>query len=422
MDFLTTSKMHEKISDVCVRWQTDSPFFAEFLLRFKYKANESVQTVGISIRRGKIYLEYAPSYIDMLLPIEVEGTMMHEIMHLLNKYHDRLQDRIHYIFNAAQDAAINETVLQSTIAGRKLALHKDAIDIKKIKEMGYKGESISETIYDFLYGKAKKIKIYVTGAGGGKCNGNKEDSGNNGTSGENEEDGKIPLYTTDNHEDERESNKSLSEMDKQVIEEIINHARSRSWGSISGNLQSKCESLIKTKDIPWKEKLRMYLSRYVNEPGHLRMNSWVKRNRRDLPLPGIKKLANKLLVSVDTSGSISDSDLQKFFYQIEKIVKDFSNLIIIEWDTKVQRHYMYKKGDWKHIKVQGRGGTDCQDLYNYIQEKLKNVAYMLVNFTDGYFDLNIENYGIPTIWAVVNNDEFVPKFGKVINIKDSIES
>jgi len=422
--------MHEKISDICIRWQSDCPFFAEFLLRFKYKPMPEIGTAGVSIHNGRIHLAYAPDFIEKLSSLQLEGTLVHEIMHILNKFHERVGDRHIFAFNVAQDACINETVVTSTIGGRQLELFKGVVTMEQMKEMGYKGESISEPVYDFIMSKAEQISINSKGAGAGgngkeendstcpDCGGtgmkdNKTCPSCGGTGSKDKK--KKQLNTTDNH---GQMNKRLSEMDKQVIEETVNHAKSRSWGSMSGNLKSKCEDLIKTKRIPWKQKLRMCLSRYVNSPGNIQRNSWAKRNRRNLPLPGIKKLSNKVLVSVDTSGSIDDDDLQKFFGQIEKIVKDFTNLIVIEWDTKVQRHYTYNKGDWKKIEVQGRGGTDCQDLYDYVYNNLRKYAVILVNFTDGYFDLGINHYNIPTVWAVVNNNNFKPGFGQIILIED----
>ena len=393
-------KMNEKITDVCIRWQSDSPFFAEFLLRFKYIEDPKAETCAVCVRNGRIHLKYAPEFIEKLKPIELEAVMMHEIMHILNRFFERLGDRNLEIFNIAQDAVINETIETSTIGGRTLVL-PCGVKMKEIKEMGYKGESISEPVYDFMYSKANIITIKSNGGGGYDAF---------------DKDGKKIFSTTDNHE--KMSSDRLTEMDKQTIEEVINHAKSRSWGTISGNLKSKCEQLLKGKEIPWREKLRTYLSRYVNEPGNIQISSWSKRNRRNLPFPGVKRLANKVILSMDTSMSISNKDIEKFFYQIEKIVKDFSNLIIIEWDTKVQRHYTYHKGDWKKIEVTGRGGTDCQDLYDYVKKNLKEFALMLVNFTDGCFDLRINNYNIPTIWAVVNNKDFKPNFGKVVIIDE----
>lgn len=416
--------MPEQISKVCVKWQTDSPFFAEFLLRLTYKNDPGVGTMAIGMHNRRIMLWYSPEFMEGLKQIQIEGLLVHEIMHILHRFHDRLGTRDKQIFNVAQDACINEIVLKTTIANRRLQLPENGVDIEDIREMGYKGDVISEPVYDFLYEKADKISISSSG-GGDQCQSCSGSGGNSGENGEEDcpscggsgkeknEPGKKKLSTTDNHDYQ----KQLSEIDKQVIEEVINNAKTRSYGNISGNMVGEIKELIKTKSIPWKRKLAMFLARYVNEPGGIYENTWSKRNRRSLPLPGIRKKSKKLVVTVDTSGSVGNDDIQRFFGQIEKLVKDYSSLTIIEWDTQIQHVYQYKKGDWKKIKVHGRGGTYIQPLYDYVKENLRTTS-VVINFTDGYFDWNVEHYSIPTIWAFVNNEMTAP-FGKTLLIKDA---
>jgi predicted metal-dependent peptidase len=224
--------------------------------------------------------------------------------------------------------------------------------------------------------------------------------------------GKTVLQTTDDHSKHRK----LTEIEKAVIQETINNAKTRSWGSISGNMQDEIKGLIKTKKIPWQRKLAMLMSKYVNEPGSIYENTWSKRNRRSLPLPGIRKLSKKIVVTVDTSGSIGQDDLMKFFGQIEKIIKDYSVMTLIQWDTEVQKVEQYKKGAWKSIEIRGRGGTDPQALYNLLHEDFKYLS-VVVNFTDTWFSWDFDHYGIPTIWAVVNNPSFEAPFGKQVMIE-----
>jgi predicted metal-dependent peptidase len=467
--------MPDCISKVCIFWQNNAPFFAEFLLRFNYVQSDSCPTIAVGFRKEtqKLMLVYNQKFLDKLKPMEVEGVCYHEILHVLHKFQDRLGVRDMEIFNIAQDACINKIVEETTIKDRALSIPEGGVKLADIQEMGYQGEPISEHVYDFLESKAHKIYIVSTGAnggkGGGKCptcggsgqaKGNQENESEEGKDDEKNENGssgggnekkeekqdshghtdgqdanghaggtcptcggagqlpkdKIILQTTDDHTQHR----NLSEIEQAVVEDIINTARVKSWGSVSGNGRSYIEELFKTKSIPWQRKLAMILSKYVNEPGNIYENTWARRNRRDLPLPGTRKLSKKVVVTVDTSGSIADEDLQKFFGQIEKIVKDFSSMTLIQWDTKVHSAEPYKKGGWKKIKIHGRGGTAIQDLYDKLHE-MKKVS-VVINFTDTYFDWGFNHYNIPTVWAVVNNPRFEAPFGKTIMIEDDQEA
>lgn len=410
---MTKDNMHERISDISIGWQSSAPYLAEYLLRFKYDPTSGVNTMGVSIKDNHVILAYNPEFVEQLSRSDLEGVLFHEILHVLHKFHDRISNRQHDIFNVSQDACINEIVDKTSISNRLLTVPKGGVKMKSIYDMGYYGKEVSELVYDFLYEKADKIIIESPLMPQDESdNKNKPSDSQRGNAIEVDNEGRKILRTTDNHQ----GHKPLSEVEKAAIEEIINNAKTKSWGSMSGNAISAVKKLTAAKKIPWRKKLSMALSRYVNEPGNVYENTWSKRNRRQLPLPGVKKHSKKLVISVDTSGSISNQDLSLFFGQIEKLVKDFSSLTIIEWDTKVNNRYTYKKGGWRRIKPKGRGGTDVQDLYNYVHKNMKNTS-LLINFTDGYFMWEIENFGIPTLWALVNNS-MKPPFGKVVYVVD----
>ena len=457
------NKMPEKIENISIKWQSESPFFAEFLLRFSYKDDSKhTPTAGVGFASNKMLFFYNKDWIDKLTLPEMEGVCVHEIMHIVNKFHDRLGNRDMQIFNIAQDACINEMIETTTIADQRLVLPKEGVRMKEIQEMGYKGESISELVYDFLEKRATKITIISSGgsgkgdgdqcqtcgAGGGHNHDQKDGAGSGhgqkseeGEDGEGESDGgegneekegkgggkpdnslkgkdRCPscgrkiLRTTDDHRQMKE----LKDVEKAVLEDIINNARTRSWGTISGGMQAHIAELIKVQNIPWQQQLARFMSKFVHEPGQIYENTWSKRNRRSLPLPGVRKLSKKIVVSVDTSGSVADEDIAIFFGQIEKIVKDFSKMTLIQWDTQVNSVETYKKGAYKKITIKGRGGTSPQDLYDRVHKELKGTS-ILVNFTDGYFDWNINYYGIPTLWAVINNDNITVPFGKLVVVK-----
>jgi predicted metal-dependent peptidase len=204
------------------------------------------------------------------------------------------------------------------------------------------------------------------------------------------------------------------ELAESTINEVIEAAKIRGWGNMSGNGTEELKELLKPARIPWKQLLRRAISPLIYDYGPYFENTWSRRNRRSLPLPGMRRLSNRLIVSIDTSGSIGHSELQQFFTEIEKIVKDFSQLIIIQWDTAIQAvEEKYKRGDWRKIKIKGRGGTDVQCVFDYLMEH-KLERYPIVNFSDGYFSMDYDTRGVQNvIWCITS--EVVPKGGKTIH-------
>ncbi|MDR3334549.1 MAG: VWA-like domain-containing protein, partial [Treponema sp.] len=92
---------------------------------------------------------------------------------------------------------------------------------------------------------------------------------------------------------------------------------------------------------------------------------------------------------------------QQFFTEIERIVKDFSQLIVIQWNTCITNvQKTYKRGDWKSITINGKGGTQVQCVFDWMREQ-GYTKYPLLIFTDGYFDYDFNVLGIQRIiWVV----------------------
>jgi len=89
---------------------------------------------------------------------------------------------------------------------------------------------------------------------------------------------------------------------------------------------------------------------------------------------------------------------------MEAIIKACKGSVnLLQWDTKVQSCAPYRSGDWRNIKVVGRGGTDVQDLFEYLH---KNKMYkdLTIVFTDGQFDHNVDLKGCHPIWVTTDTE------------------
>ncbi len=494
-----------EVEDISLRWVKHAPFLSEFLLRFNYYMTESIPTMGVNSRGGRINLYINPKFMrggqmlpkmqwvddkDKVLqedkngnpvdhngkvmdkskvrqfpvfekeangdikldpfgaPImveyesepmtieELEGVLVHEIEHLIRCHGERaLED--HYIWNIAGDMLINDDISTMSIGNRKLELPKGALYLAQATGDGYKGQAVTEELYFWLLDKREQYRNQMqdlmkqAGKGNGQCqscggDGKEKDGQGNetgkpcphcGGTGKNPSNGSgdelfDAIYGSkiDDHSVMEESD-GLAE---QAIKEIIDTAKIRGWGNMSGNGVQKLEELCKGAKINWKTLLRKYLSAAVNSPGNIYENNWSKRNRRGLPLPGVKKLSNKIVVGIDTSGSISDHEVQVFFTEIEKIVKDVGQLVVLQWDTEIKDVWKeYKRGDYKKITIKGRGGTDVQNVYKWMVEE-KMTSYPIVMFTDGWFDYSFDTKKVKTIWCVTNEEKCTVPGGKNI--------
>lgn len=204
-------------------------------------------------------------------------------------------------------------------------------------------------------------------------------------------------------------------LSEETVKEIVETAKMKGWGTISGNMVEMLKELTRPSVVGWKQLLRRALASFTYGYGTAVENTWSKRNRRTKYLPGMRKLNNRAVIGVDTSGSIGTEELQQFFTEIEAIVREVSMLTVVLWDTEIKGVWPeYKKGDWQKIEIAGRGGTSTQLVFDWMVEN-KHENDMLIMLTDGDFSYDYDTHGVETLWCVtVPNNE--PPGGEVIHV------
>jgi predicted metal-dependent peptidase len=91
-------------------------------------------------------------------------------------------------------------------------------------------------------------------------------------------------------------------------------------------------------------------------------------------------MRNHVLLAVDTSASVSSSELQEFLSEMNHIHKTGTDITVVQCDTHMHDPEAFNPK--KEFKVKGRGGTDFQpviDHYNKNSKKYTSIIY----FTDG---------------------------------------
>jgi len=415
-------RIPEKIEKVSLKWVQQAPFFSEFTLRFYYVECETgemeIPTMGVGINRGRLYLYYHKDFLEKISMPILEFVMIHEIMHIISLHQDRkLPEQM--VWNVATDMIINDNITTLRIEGKQVECWDQATYLSHAIQEGYKGAKISEELYEWLYKKYQQYKKQYgsqlqqcelgdgkggegkDGDGGG---GKKKQDGGGGGSG-----GDTPLKRMFRQMDAHDwIKKKLSELDKKVINEVVKSARMRSWGTMSGKMVEYLDALTKDRPLNWKQLLRKYTNIWTHGKGPIRFRSWSKHNRRQLPLPGYKRPHNDLVIAVDTSGSIDQEYFQMFFNEIESIVRDKDKLTILECDTEINKVYEnYRRGDYKRIRLHGRGGTNFGPVFDWMKEHKKSKS-MLIYFTDLWAPWDFNTYGIKCIWCTPSQGENAP--------------
>jgi predicted metal-dependent peptidase len=121
-------------------------------------------------------------------------------------------------------------------------------------------------------------------------------------------------------------------------------------------------------------------------------------------LPHTVKENVEIVTSIDSSGSIGDSEISEFLSEIIGISRSFANLsmTVIVCDAKVHDVYEIRNGfDPKDIKIRGGGGTSCDPIVKFLEEN-KPYAKLWIHFTDGLTELNGGN-PFKSLWVISKN-------------------
>lgn len=178
--------------------------------------------------------------------------------------------------------------------------------------------------------------------------------------------------------------KDMSETDKQIIDSTINeailNAYNKNPGKCPGHIQSILQDILDSKKavVDW----RKLLKRHIKNSFSCKLKNTIHRvSKRYGTSPGIKKEPKQtILVAIDTSGSISDSDLADFFVEIHKIYKEGYQIHVVESDCAISKTWDYK-GKLPEV-IGGRGGTEFDPAIEYANRY--NKQSVIVYFTDGY--------------------------------------
>lgn len=204
---------------------------------------------------------------------------------------------------------------------------------------------------------------------------------------------------------------------RQLIHDAAVHAASRSQGRMPGHLSDLLKQLAEPI-VSWRQIMRLYLGRHLGD----RRKTYSRRDRRrDLfGLPGISHhAAATASVVVDTSGSISKEDLEQFFAEIDALAYR-TRVCILQWDHAFQGFTpRYRRGDWKKIKIHGRGGTDMAAPVEWLLEN-RLIGDVCVMLTDGYCNYT-EPRSFPMLTCITTPGGAEPNWGRVIYLNGKAE-
>lgn len=383
-------KIIDKLTSARIALLIKEPFFGNMATRMKLI--ESDEWLPTAATDGKNFY-YNSDFIEKLSLGELEFLFAHEIMHAILDHIARIGPRDPRKSNRAMDYAVNQILVDNKI-GTPITV------VKPLQNDKYRGLTWEE-IYDLL-------DEDETGDNGGSVIDQHLSSAEDSADG-----GDSPTI----------SEETLKEVRSEIREAMIQSSEV-SAGKVPSEVQRYINKLTRPK-LDWKEILR------ANVQSLIKMDySFTRVNRRTMHsgavLPGMTEEERiELVVAIDTSGSIRNSDLITFISEVKGILDQYRSYKIDLWcfDTQIHNHVTLENDSGDSIEnyePRGKGGTNFDVNFDYMKQK-GITPKIFAMFTDGY---PFRSWGDPnycdTIFILKNNKNTVAPFGQTLYYEDSI--
>jgi Uncharacterized protein conserved in bacteria len=415
------------------------PYYGIILSSMERIPDERIGTIGVAKYGNVFRLIYNPKFLEPLNVDTILSLLKHEVLHLAFNHftlfdNTGISHKERHIRNCAEDLEVNSYLDRSKI--QKEAGGVFAEDLGLEKRLG------TREYYRILIGNDQQQQQQQAQQPQQACNGGQGGgSGSSGDSGDNhqqdqnqqqnqnqnppqnnnqgqgqgqgngssdglsqkeKEDLERLLHGNKTFDDHSMWPKDMSESEKeqltQAVEQMLVFAAEeveKAQGTIPGELVGKIEQ-IRKKPKPvtdWKRHFRRYMG---NEFTEFLRKSKKRPSRRFEDAAGNKhRRKSRILVAIDTSGSVSMPEYLEFFGQIATLSQT-ADFHVVECDTRIQYEYeFYRK---PNETLHGGGGTSFQppiDLYLKHQREYDALVY----FTDGYAGIP-KNTPKDTLWVI----------------------
>ena len=393
----------------------DEPFYARIFARLDKTATTAIPTAGVHFNKEKLRFEllYNPIFFSKLTRAQRIDVLKHEGAHIfLDHCTTRTVAKEHHRqWNIATDLAIN-SYLENLPEGccmpgvgpfAEYPPFKSAEwYFNKLKQDGEPeqdegdGEDGSGDPCDG--GEPGEGQGEGRGDQGGKGPGEPSDGKGQGGS------GKLDDHQFDSHEGWATADE-VSEAEREVarerLREVVRDAvedcdGGKGWGSVHSAMRDELRKEFKRHTINWRSVLRMFVQ--SSQPSKRR--SSIRRLSRRYPWvhPGRRtdKVAN-IAISIDQSGSVSSSELQVFYNELEGLAQ-LANFTVIPFDDKVFEDGIteWKRGETHQWKRWTCGGTNFDAPTQFVNDRKDFDAHIIM--TDMYAP-KPKSSRVPRLWV-----------------------
>ena len=385
------------ISAAKTRLILERPFLGALVLRLPMKAvkPERCKSIGTDVRA----LYYNPEYIENLSLDQTQFVLAHEALHCALSHFARRQNRVKHRWDVACDMAINPILIKDGLKPPPGVLMNSGYE-------GMMAEEIYPYIDDDMEDETHDDHFYneERDQGGSTQQSSDEESG--GSQSKSQSDNDEGDSESDSQDDTSGGPQPLTEREQEQLavqwrQRLAGAAQqAKQAGKLGSNMARLVEHLLQPQ-LPWRMLLARYMTAVARDDYSYQRPS---RREGEAIFPSLKSAQIDIVVVLDTSGSIRDTELQEFVAEVNAIKSQMrARLFMHACDADLCKNGPWIYEPWEEFSmptnITGGGGTCFTPVFDWLDSEVRHPD-LLVYFTDANGKFPDMEPVFPVIWLV----------------------
>jgi len=419
--------LDKKLATARTKLILEKPFLGALVLRLPMVRAKDDWCDATFSNGKKLY--YNEHYIDALSADQTQFVLAHEALHCALSHFARQQNRVQHRWDMACDFAINPMLINDGM--------KPPVDANYLREYdGMTAEEIYPLLQDNDNDQERELEQNLN-----PDSDNEKDDDSGGTpdqhdqkegrdqkqksdsKGQNDDEGEEDGGARENNAGEDNSEQGDGQGKKQqgppeegepdplTPQEI--ESLSLQWqqrmasaaqqaiqaGKMGGSMARMVDHLLQPR-LPW----RMLLSRYMTMVARDDYTYMRPSSRRGDPAvyPSLRSAQLNIVVALDISGSISNSEINEFMSEVDSIKAQMrARITLLVCDSKLDGPWIFEPWDEFTMpkKFKGGGGTRFNPVIEWAEAQ-DEAPNLIVYFTDAQGEFPEQEPTFPVVWLV----------------------
>lgn len=391
----------DKINKAKARLMLEHPYFGTVASSLKLEKNNELLTFTSD---GDV-MRYNSEYIDKLSVDEVEFVMANGAMHAVLGHQKRVTGRTKWLWQTATDYVVNAMLVKNGMQLPEYANYEE-----KFADM------YAEEVYEILRSEMMDNSDHSMEQETQQITDAENDMHAENIHMHAEHTPDRNAKETEQEKDAQEKRESLTPNMDELSEELKEHfeqifQKLKRQGNLPKDMHLVVPEYFSHK-VDWREFLYGYIASHAKTTYNFTPPN-MKYLYRGICLPSLSSDLLKVIVAVDTSGSVDEVLLGTFLGEVSSMMQQYPNyeIDLITADAKVQSFRTFLPGEVLDYELSGGGGTDFRPVFTFIEEQI-DYPTLLLYFTDGQGTFPEHEPNFDVLW-VMPEAEDVP-FGEVI--------